>query len=239
MASFKIPDFLSKKVMLLSAGFGKRLAPLTLTTPKPLLKINDIPLLDYHRHTFQNLGFEEVVINTHYLAHQIESHVQSIPILKHTISFEKEILDTGGGLAKVIDHFDKPFLSINADAFTTGPIEKVLQDFIQNFDAQKMQAFLLTAPKENVVGYQNVGDCFIDGQGHLNLRGEALSAPFVYQGIQILNPALFKEFSGAFSVLKIWAKAAVQKALFGYTEANYTWYDTGTPEGFAAANRSS
>lgn len=235
--SFSIPENLSKKAMILAAGFGKRLAPLTHDTPKPLLKIGETTLLDYHRNILKSMGFEEAVINTHYLGDQITKHLHQHPFLKSQVSFEKDILDSGGGIKNVVSHFDKPFLCINADVFTTGPLEQVLVEFIETFDTHTTDVFLLLIKREDILGYESTGDFFVDGD-RPELKKNRESAPFVYTGIQILNPRFFDDFPlTSFSIKKIWESAMAEERCHAHVvKESMTWFDTGTHEGFALAN---
>lgn len=227
------------KAMILAAGFGKRLAPLTNDTPKPLLKVGDQSLLDYHQNILKNMGFTEVVINTHYLAEKISRHIQNFPVLRSHLTFEKEILDTGGGIKNACTYFKKPFLSINADAFTTGNLQSVLVNFLNAFNPQTTDVLLLLIPTTQMQGYEGSGDFDIDDDNTPVFRGNAVAAPYTYAGIQILNPVLFNDMPfESFSVIKIWEKALLQKRCHvSVVKEPMSWFDTGTLDGFHLANK--
>lgn len=229
---------ISNKAMILAAGFGKRLAPLTDHIPKPLLRVGDQSLLDYHQTILKDMGFSEVVINTHYLAEKISHHVQNFPILRSHITFEKEILDTGGGIKNACAHFQKPFLSINADAFTTGDMKGVLTDFLHNFNPKTTDVLLLLIPTEHMRGYEGKGDFYREDDNTPHFRGDHSTAPYVYSGIQILNPTLFGDMPlETFSIKKIWEKALLQRRCHtALVKESILWFDTGTLDGFRLAN---
>ena len=237
--TFPVIDDIDDKAMILAAGFGKRLAPLTNDTPKPLLKVGDQSLLDYHQNILKNMGFTEVVINTHYLAEKISHHIQNLPVLRSHLTFEKEILDTGGGIKNACDYFKNPFLSINADAFTTGDMKVVLTHFLNEFNPKTTDVFLLLLPTEQMEGYEGSGDFDIGNDNTPVFRGNAPTAPYIYTGIQILTPALCDDMPlESFSVIKVWEKALLQQRCHvSVVKEPMPWFDTGTLDGFHLANK--
>ncbi len=231
---------LSSNAMILAAGFGKRLQPLTLNTPKPLLTIGHETLLDYHLKNIKNAGFEKAIINTHYLASKIETHLQQHACLPYALSFEEILLDTGGGIARALSSFDKSFLSLNSDAYTSAYLPSLFETMANAFDPESMDALLLLTSTEKILGYQALGDFFHESAtGKITFRGNAPRAPYVYVGIQILSLGLFNKAQGTFPIHRLWQKAGSSGRLFGVidTSDGALWFDTGNHEGLCYARK--
>ena len=220
--------------MILAAGFGKRMRPLTLERPKPLVPLMDEPLIDWCIDRVAAHGIGKLVINSHYLGHMIADHFKGDK--RVVLSPEEEILETGGGVLNALPLLgDDPFLVCNSDTiWLEGPVPalKRLEKF---WDAEKMDALLLMQPAFRAFGYSGAGDYFLDDEGRLSRRGEAEVAPFIFAGVQILNPGLFNdEEPGAFSLNRIYDKAGKTGRLFGLVHDG-EWYHLGTPEALAKA----
>ncbi|MBX9977889.1 MAG: nucleotidyltransferase family protein [Alphaproteobacteria bacterium] len=231
--------------MILSAGFGKRLHPLTLDMPKPLVTIGAETLLDYHLKHVKEAGFTKAIINTHYLAKKIEAHLEMHGAMPYAISHEDDLLETGGGIAKALDHFNKPFLSINSDAYTHAHLPSLYAMMASIFDPDTMDVLLLLVPTKKMLGYEGQGDFFIHSltnkkKGLLTFKGDAPSAPYVYTGIQILHPRAFE--SSDFSMIQKWVIPELWKKcgerLLGVIVEDGDWFDTGNHTGLALARRS-
>lgn len=249
-----IPRIFSPVAMILGAGYGARLRPITLTTPKPLLRIRGEPLLEYHLKNLRTLGYDEVVVNTHYLSEQIHSHVAQQKMMPRVhISHEEELLDTGGGINNALAYFKRPFLSINADVWMTGELHSALHLFMHKFDPQAHDVLLFLLPREKILGHEGSGDFFCMPHDRINssvgeervipqFRGDEKNAPFVYSGIQILSPKLFEKYvkNTAFSIINVWKKTVSARRLHAFIyEGKETWFDTGTQRGFSLANETS
>ncbi len=207
-----------KQTMVLAAGFGKRLLPLTLTCPKPLAPLNGRPLLDYTFDHIHEAGLQKCVVNTHYLSDQIQNHLQRIqgPIIH--FSHEPELLETGGGITKALPFFENhPFFSINGDIWWTDKEELALKRLDRVWDDTKMDVLLLLVERSKALGYTGKGDyfCSID-EGKITYRKDKDYAPYVYGGLQILHPRLFEGCTvEPFSILELYHKAEKKGRLYG------------------------
>ncbi|MBV8449627.1 MAG: nucleotidyltransferase family protein [Hyphomicrobiales bacterium] len=228
------------RAMVLAAGLGKRMRPLTTTTPKPLIEVAGKPLLDHMLDRLVDAGVEEVVVNVHYLPALIESHLgrrraKSPRIL---ISDERErLLETGGGVKKALRHLGgAPFLVVNTDdVWADGPRPNLTR-LIEYWDMSRMDALLLLAPTATSFGYEGRGDFAMDPFGRLRRRRDREVCPFVFAGVSILNPSLFSDTpEGAFSLNLIFDKAAAQGRLFGLRLDGF-WMHVGTPSAVAGAD---
>ncbi len=229
----------SMRAMVLAAGLGKRLRPLTDTTPKPLVKVAGRSLIDYTFDLVRGAGIKNVVVNCHYLADQIEDHVQHITDLAITLSDERgELLETGGGVLKALSFFeDKPFVVLNSDVIIRDGFNQSLQKLIEQWDPDSMDAYLLMQPTTSTVGYSGKGDYSMDDVGRLVRRVERTVTPFLFAGIQILKPSLFEGISsGAFSLNKIYDRAEQEGRLFGLPHEGQ-WLHVGTEDALIEAEK--
>jgi MurNAc alpha-1-phosphate uridylyltransferase len=223
--------------MVLAAGLGLRLRPITNHRPKPLVEVAGASILDRVLDGLMDAGVRRCVVNTHYLGHQIESHLAGRAAPPIDLSHEDELLDTGGGIRKALAALGAdPFFAVNADIlWDEGPGGAALSRLGQAFDASQMDALLLLVPRERAVGYDGAGDFHMDGDGRLVRRGEAASAPFVFTGLQVLRPELFDGApDGAFSLNLLYDKAIAAGRLFGL-EHTGRWFHIGTPAGLELA----
>lgn len=231
---------LSSSIMILAAGFGTRLRPVTLNIPKPLVSINGETLLDYHLTCARKFGFELAIINTHYLSHMIEDHLKDAP-LPCTLSHERTVLDTGGGIKKALQHFLLPFVSVNSDTYTMADLPEIIEEMQDHFDSERMDALLLVVPLCNVMGYEKSGDFFLHDQtdqvSELVFRKYSPASPYVFVGVQILHPRLFDHSpkTPSFPIATLWKNAQRQGRLFGYKHRDSIWFDTGNLNGLELA----
>lgn len=236
-----------RQAMVLAAGLGLRMRPLTLDRPKPLVELAGRPILDHVLDRLAVAGVRACVVNTHYLGHMIAEHLAENAAGRRSprvvLSPEEDLLDTGGGIAAVVDHFgQQPFFAVNADIlWEDGAALPALHRLADHFDPAAMDALLLVAPKARAVGYDGAGDFFLaaDGPetGRLTRRAAAAGAPYVFTGVQILSPRLFADApSGAFSLNLLYDRALMSGRLFGL-QHDAAWYHVGTPEGLALADR--
>jgi len=223
--------------MVLAAGLGTRMRPLTDEMPKPLIPVAGKALLDYALDRFAAAGVTRAVVNVHHLADQIESHVVGREAPQIILSNERELLlETGGGLKKARAHFgDAPVYCTNTDAILIDepPAEAcaTLQDAWRGED---MDALLLLVPMENTSGYDGKGDFDQSPEGRIALRKGA-TAPLVFTGLQLISPALIDEGpDGPFSTRTLWDRAAENGRLFGAIHSGF-WMHVGDPSGLAAA----
>ncbi|NBV43284.1 nucleotidyltransferase family protein, partial [bacterium] len=182
------------QAIVLAAGFGTRLRPITDHVPKAMVTVAGKPLLDYALDHAQNAGVTRAVVNTHYLPHCISDHVPQRKSPEITLSHEPEILETGGGIKNVIDFFGSdPFFAINADSLwrDENPADGLLTQLKNRWNGQTMDALLAVIPREpaNYVGAKNLhGDFAIEADGRLRRAGIPKPMPMVYIGVQILHP---------------------------------------------------
>ncbi|HEY5378140.1 MAG TPA: nucleotidyltransferase family protein [Pseudolabrys sp.] len=226
-----------RTAMVLAAGFGQRMRPLTDSMPKPLVKVAGRALLDHVLDRLADTGVERAVVNVHYLAEQIEKHVATRTRPKVTISDERGVLlDTGGGVVKALPLLgDAPFFHINSDTIWIDGIKPNLTRLAEHFDDTRMDALLLLAPSAGSIGYDGRGDFSFAADGRLTARSERDIAPFVYAGAAILAPRLFNDAPpGAFSLTTLFARAAEVGRLHGL-RLEGLWMHVGTPDAIGKA----
>jgi MurNAc alpha-1-phosphate uridylyltransferase len=229
-----------KRAMILAAGLGKRMRPLTATVPKPLIEVGGRALIDHGLERLQRAGVETAVVNVHYLPHLIRGHLARWTRPKIVISDEgKELLDTGGGIAKALPEFkDEPFYLLNSDSFWIEGPRPNLDWLAGAWNEERMDALLLLASTVRSVGYDARGDFRMDPAGRLTRRAEREVAPFVYAGAAILHPRLFEGSpSGAFSLNRLFDRAIEGERLFGVRMDGF-WLHVGTPEAIGEAELS-
>jgi len=231
------PKIGPKKAMVLAAGLGRRLRPITNKLPKPLVKIANRTLLDHALDHLVASGVECAVINIHYLADQIREHLNSRKDLEIIISSEEsDLLETGGGVKKAIDIFDNaPFYILNADVFWLNGPTMALGRMIEQWDESIMDVLLLLHSTVEAYGYNGYGDFEIDASGKLSRRLEREITPYLFTGIQIIHPRIFRDISlGKFSLNIIYDKAIDIEHLYGVVHDG-EWFHIGTPQGLAEA----
>ena len=225
------------KAMVLAAGLGLRMRPLTDHMPKPLVRVAGRALLDHALDKLADADVEQAVVNVHYLPDQIIAHVAGRTRPRITISDEREkVLGTGGGVVKALPLLgDAPFFHLNADTMWIDGVRPNLLRMAEVFDPAQMDILLLMAPTTTSIGYSGRGDYSMLPNGALRRRREQQVVPFVYAGAAILSPALFVDApTGEFSLTKIFDRANEQERLFGL-RLEGVWMHVGTPEAVAAA----
>jgi MurNAc alpha-1-phosphate uridylyltransferase len=223
--------------MILAAGLGTRMRPLTDMIPKPLVPVGGKPLINHVLDRLAAVGVETAVVNVHHFADQIEQHLQPRRAPKIIISDERDgVLGTGGGVVKALPLLGpEPFFHVNSDTLWIDGVKPNLERLAVAFQPDQMDALLLLAPTATSVGYAGRGDFSMTADGRVRRRGEREVVPFVYAGIAILSPALFRDApSGAFALTRPFDRAIEQERLFGLRLAG-VWKHGGTPEAVAAA----
>jgi N-acetyl-alpha-D-muramate 1-phosphate uridylyltransferase len=226
-----------RTAMVLAAGLGTRMRPLTDSKPKPLVQVAGKALIDHVLDKLAGAGVKTAVVNVHYLADQIERHLAKRKKPKIVISDERGLLlDTGGGVAKALPLLgDTPFFHVNSDTLWLDGETPNLTRLAQSFDAAKMDALLLLAPAKGSIGYGGSGDFSLHADGHLVARVTGTQAPLVYAGAAILAPALFHQApEGAFSLTALFERAAAKGRLHGL-RLEGQWMHVGSPDAIAAA----
>ena len=231
------PGFVPGHAMVLAAGLGLRMRPLTQNVPKPLLEVGGATMLDQALDRLQDAGVSHVVVNTHWLPEQIEKHLESRTTPSIVISREDDLLETGGGIAKALPLLGAaPFYAANADVVWRDGTMPALHRLAGAWIDDDMDALLLLASTVRSTGYDGYGDFLMDTVGLLERRPERVVAPFVFTGIQILHPRLFADApDGAFSMNVLYDRALEAGRLFGIAHDG-DWYHVGTPPAIAQAD---
>ena len=227
------------KAMVLAAGLGLRMRPITETMPKPLVRIAGKPLLDHVLDKLAEAGVADAVVNVHYLPDQIISHLAGRSAPKVTISDERDqVLGTGGAVVKALPQLGtEPFFHLNADTMWIDGAQPNLKRLADTFDPARMDILLLMAPTASSIGYSGRGDFAMTPDGTLRKRKELEVVPFVYAGVAILSPHLFADApDGEFPLTDIFDRVGEQGRLFGLRMEG-VWMHVGTPEAIAAAER--
>ncbi len=219
--------------MVLAAGLGTRLRPVTDTIPKPLIEINGRALLDHAIDRLALVGVERVVVNVHYKAAMVASQLARRDHPRIEISDETELLDTGGGVARALPLLDDAFFVVNSDVFWLDGKERALQRLAAAFDPERMDAILLLQQTATAVGYEGSGDYLVDPRGCPRRRTEREVAPFLYAGVQLLHSRAFAGISDRiFSLVRLFDRAEEAGRLHAIVHDG-EWYHIGTPQGLA------
>lgn len=234
-------NLLSETAMVLAAGQGLRMRPLSLEKPKPLLEIGGRAMLDLALDKLAAAGIKRAVVNAFYLAEQIEAHCRNRHDLEIIVSHENELLDTGGGIKNALAHFDKPFYALNADLpWTDGPTPSLAR-MAKMWDGAKMDALLLLMATKKARGFGPAGDFALEKNGpeetgRVWRKNLPPPRPYVWISAQILKPELFAANPAKiFSNNMIWDAAEAKGRLYGL-EHDGRCYHVGTPEDLARAN---
>ncbi len=229
----EIPVEVPRTAMVMAAGLGKRMRPLTATKPKPLIEVCGKPLLDHVLEKLCAAGVKKVVVNVHYLADAVEAHLVSRRHgLDVIISDERRLLmETGGGLVQAEPLIDSdPFLSVNSDnLWIDGPAD-TLKLLASHWDDAKMDALLLLVPLARAENHKGMGDFHMDRTGRLRRRDRSHVAPFVFTGVQMVSKRLLRDApDGPFSTNLLWDRAIEEGRCFGAVHQGL-WFDVGTPK---------
>lgn len=226
-----------RTAMVMAAGLGKRMRPLTATRPKPLVEVAGKPLLDHVIDRLRAAGVGRVVVNVHYLADALEAHLKTrCDGLDVAISDERaQLLETGGGLVHARPLIDcDPFLAVNSDNFWVDGPSDTLKLLSAHWDDERMDALLLLVPLARAGNHNGVGDFHMDREGRLRRRSKSRVAPFVYTGIQLMAQRLLDDApTGPFSTNILWDRAIEEGRCFGVVHQGL-WFDVGTPAAIRA-----
>jgi len=223
--------------MIMAAGKGTRMMPLTADRPKPLIEVGGVALLDHVLDHLRDAGIGKIVVNVHYRAEQIEQHLAaSAADLNVRISDERDVLrDTGGGLVHALPLIsDDPFICVNADNWWTNAGENAISQLMAHWDDVRMDVLMLVIPLETAYNSQGIGDFNMDADGRLSRRKGDAPAPFVWTGIQMLSKRLIVDPpSDVFSTNIFWDRAIAQGRCMGIVHDGL-WFDVGYPAAIAA-----
>jgi N-acetyl-alpha-D-muramate 1-phosphate uridylyltransferase len=226
-----------KTAMVLAAGLGTRMRPLTDKLPKPLVPLKGRALLDRVLDRLAEHGVEKAVVNVHYQAEKIIDHLEGRQKPKIVFSDERGVLlETGGGVVKALPKLgSEPFIIHNSDSVYIEGVGSNLDRLARAWDPDRMDTLLLLALGSTSLGYHGRGDFNMDPSGHLTRRKEGQIAPFVFTGVSIAHPRLFKDApDGAFSINKLWTRAIEERRLFG-VRMDGVWMHVGDPDAVTAA----
>jgi MurNAc alpha-1-phosphate uridylyltransferase len=220
--------------MVLAAGLGTRLRPVTNTLPKPLVELNGRALLDHVIDRLALAGVENIVVNTHYMAAMIAAHLACRDQPRIEISEEPELLDTGGGVARALPLLGDEFFVVNADIFWLDGKEASLLRLTRAFDLDSTDAVLLLQRTVTAVGYEGDGDYLLDAMGRPRRRREREIAPYLFAGVQLLHRRLFAGVTDrVFSLVRLFDRAEQAGRLRAIVHDG-EWYHIGTPAGLEA-----
>lgn len=225
--------------MVLSAGLGTRMRPLTLTTPKPLVEVAGHPLIDWALDNLARVGVSQCVVNLHHLGEKIQSHLKNRTQPAVTFVHEDPVLETGGGVKNALAHLgDQPFFVLNSDGLWVDDDDAnpALKQMARVWDDDKMDALLLLHSPREAFGYDGLGDFTIDLEGRLARRQSSDASAKVFTGVQVLHPRLFKDApDGAYSLNALYDQARATGRLYGITHPG-EWHHVGTMEALAISD---
>jgi MurNAc alpha-1-phosphate uridylyltransferase len=220
--------------MVLAAGLGKRMRPLTATQPKPMVRVAGKPMIDHALDHLAEAGVARAVVNVHYMPDAIEAHLKPRQQPAITISDERDqLLETGGGLVRAQHLLPDPFFCLNSDnLWLDGPTD-CFADLSRAWDPARMDALLLVVAHKGARNFRGQGDFHMDTEGRLKRRATSRIAPFVFTGIQLASKRLLRDApEGAFSTNILWDRAIAEGRLFGVAFTG-VWFEVGTPQAIA------
>ena len=223
--------------MVLAAGLGQRMRPITATLPKPLVQVGGRALIDHALDRLSDAGVETAVVNVHYLADLVEAHARRRGTPRIVISDERDrLLETGGGVKRALPLLGADdFLVLNSDSLWIEGPRQNLGALREAWDPERMDLLLLVAAAADSFGYDGRGDFVMDPDGRLGRRGEREVAPFVYAGVAVCKPGLFADTpEGPFSLNLLFDRAIAAGRLYGQ-RLEGQWLHVGTPDSIAGA----
>ena len=221
----------SDTAMILAAGLGKRMRPLTASQPKPLVRVAGKALIDHALDRLAEAGIGKAVVNVHYLADALEAHVLARKTPQVTVSDERALLlETGGGMTKALPQLPDPFFALNADNIWLDGPKSAFHDLSRRWDPATMDALLLVVPHARAMNFSGPGDFHMDPMGRLSRRRDGRIAPFIYTGIQLVSHRLLRDApEGPFSTNILWNRAMEEGRLYGLSFTGL-WFEVGTPQ---------
>ncbi len=220
-----------KRAMVLAAGEGRRMRPLSDSLPKPLIEVQERAMIDRVLDKLAEAGVEEAVVNLHHLGQQVRDHLQGRQAPRILFSEEPELLETGGGVVKALPLLgDAPFFVVSSDIHWLDGTLSVFRRLADRWDPEEMDGLLLLHPTVTAFGYDGPGDFCMDPQGRVSYRPERELAPFVFAGIQLFKP---EAFAGRkverFPLVDTYQELAEAGRLYGLRHEG-EWFQVGTPE---------
>lgn len=221
----------SDTAMILAAGLGKRMRPLTASQPKPLVRVAGKSLIDHALDKVGSAGVTKAVVNAHYMADALEGHLKVRKRAPQVlVSDERDmLLETGGGMVKAAPLLPDPFFCLNSDnIWLDGPTD-VFAELSQGWNPERMDALLLMVPHTRALNYRGEGDFHLDPEGRVSRRRPGRVAPFIYTGIQLVSHRLLRDApEGPFSTNVLWSRSIEEGRLFGISHMGL-WFEVGEP----------
>ena len=222
--------------MIMAAGLGKRMRPLTESRPKPLVEVAGKAMIDHCFEKLVEAGIVKAVVNVHYLADMMEAHLAALPYpVDVRVSDERaQLLETGGGLVQAEPLIEEDhFYCINSDNLWSDRTTNSLLRLAETWDEERMDALLLLVPREAAHNYKGEGDFHLDDEQRISRRLPGQQAPLIYSGIQLISKRLLRDApSGPFSTNIFWERAIGEGRLFGLVHEG-EWFEVGSPQAIA------
>ncbi len=218
--------------MVMAAGLGTRMRPLTDDRPKPLVVVAGRTLIDHALDRLVAAGVTMAVVNAHYKSDMLKEHLAKRTDIEIRVSEENdELLGTGGGILKALPHFaNEPFFVLNSDSVWVEGMGQALERMKERWDPEEMDALLLMASMVTAIGFEGTGDFQMDAEGRLSRVPPRRISPFAYPGVQIVHPRIFDDAPGAsFSMNVLWDIAIEKQRLYG-VRLDGVWMHVGTPD---------
>ena len=226
----------SDTAMVMAAGLGKRMRPLTAAQPKPMVRVGGKPLIDHSLDRLAEAGVAKAVVNVHYMPDPLEAHLAKRVAPAVTVSDERAVLlETGGGMVKAhaAGLLPDPFFCLNSDNIWLDGPRDVFAELSQGWNAEAMNALLLVVRHPQAHGHDGRGDFHLDPLGRISRRRPGRVAPYIYTGIQLVSHRLLRDApEGPFSTNVLWSRAMEQGRLFGIVHTGH-WFEVGTPQAIA------
>ena len=229
------PKLASDVAMVLSAGLGTRMRPLTADRPKPLVDVAGKAMIDHCLDKLAEAGVARAVVNVHYLPDMLIEHLAHRDAPDVTISDERELLlETGGGMVRALPLLNSdPFFALNSDNLWLDGPGTVFAQLSAAWDAERMDALLLVVPHARASNYTGKGDFHLDPHGRITRRRSGRIAPFIYSGIQLVSHRLLRDApEGPFGTMVLWQRAIDEGRLYGVTHLG-RWFEVGSPQAIA------
>lgn len=225
----------SDTAMVLSAGLGKRMRPLTAAQPKPLVRVMGKPLIDYSLNALKEAGVSKAVVNVHYLADALQAHLANRKSPEIALSDERALLlETGGGMVNALPQLPDPFFCLNSDNIWLDGPRNVFRELSDGWDPSRMDALLLMVRHPHAHNYAGEGDFHLDPMGRVSRRRPGRIAPFIFTGIQLVSHRLLRDApEGPFSTNVLWTRAIEEGRLYGIVHTGH-WFEVGTPQAIPA-----
>ncbi len=224
----------SDAAMVMAAGLGKRMRPLTASQPKPLVRVAGKALIDYSLDHLADAGVARAVVNVHYLADALEAHLAKRTAPAIAISDERDLLlETGGGMVKARPLLPDPFFCLNSDNIWLDGPRNAFVELSNRWNPDEMDALLLLVSHARAHNYTGKGDFHLDPLGRISRRRSGRIAPFIYTGIQIVSHRLLRDApEGPFGTMQLWQRAIAEGRLYGISHTGL-WYEVGDPGAIA------